>query len=78
MAIEVFGLGAAYYIRKRATQRVVKWFQDGERWNSESTSLPANSTLLAFDELPADLREEILAFVARAEALGNQVWSSGN
>lgn len=78
MAIEVFGLDAAYYIRKGATQRVVRWFQDGERWASESTSLPANSTPAAFDELPADLCEEILAFVARAEALGDQVWSSGN
>ncbi len=78
MGIEVFRHGDRYFVRKSATTKAICWeIQDG-RWVNGPEPLPAESAPVAFAALPGDLREEMLAFVARAEALGNQVWSRSN
>ena len=78
MGIEVFRHGHLYFVRKSARTIAICWEMKDGRWVNEPASLPAESVAVPFADLPGDLREELLAFVARAEALGNQVWSRSN
>ncbi len=79
MGIEVFRNGDRYFVRKSAaTAKAICWKMKDGRWVNEPEPLPAESVPVPFAELPGELREEMLAFLARAEALGNQVWSKSN
>ena len=78
MAIEVFRHGSRYFVRKSAATRAICWEIKDGRWINAPETLPEESVPIPFADLPGDLREEMLAFLARAEALGNQVWSRDN
>ena len=78
MGIEVFQHGERFFVRKSATTKAISWEMKAGRWVNEPAALPEASASVPFAELPEDLREEMLAFVARAEALGSQVWSRSN
>jgi len=78
MNIEIFAGEGDFYIRLLGSPGVVRWFREEESWGQVKAPLPDGARKVAFGELPNELREEVLAFVARAEAMGNQIWSSQN
>ena len=78
MGIEVFRHGEQFFVRKSATTKAICWEMKDGRWVNGPQPVPAESAPVPFADLPGELREEVLAFVARAEALGNQVWSRSN
>jgi hypothetical protein len=78
MGIEVFRHGERFFVRKSTATKAISWVMKEGRWVNEPAALPEESASVSFAELPGDLREEMLAFVARAEALGDQVWSRSN
>jgi len=79
MKINIFaGEEEVFYIRPPGSSGALRWFCREGRWLNAREKLPEGARKVEFSELPDALREEILAFAARAETMGNQVWSEGN
>lgn len=75
MKVELLADDADYYVRLAGSGGALRWYRHDDGWASCSASVPPGLRVVDFDALPADLREEVLAFLARAEALGNRAWS---
>ncbi len=67
-----------YYLIGVASIPDLAWRREQDRWLSRAEKPPAEAETITVQELPDDLREELLAFVARAEAMGINRWDSGN
>lgn len=78
MQIEIFSDGGDFCVRLPGSPMVVRWFRRAGTWMNVREKLSGQARKVEFGDLPDDLREEILAFVARAEAMGNQIWKSQN
>jgi hypothetical protein len=78
MEIEIFTGADGFFVRLPGKPVVLRWFRQGEGWGSAREELPAQVRKIGFGELPVELQEEILAFAARAEAIGGPVWGSPN
>ena len=78
MRIEIFSDGESFYVRPPGSPAAVRWFRRDEGWASVREKPPGRAREVEFAELPDDLKEEILAFVARAEAMGSPIWKSQN
>ncbi len=73
MKIEIFaGEGGEFYIRPPGSSGALRWFCSEGSWFNAREQLPDGARKAEFGELPEALREEILAFAARAETMGNQ------
>jgi hypothetical protein len=70
--------GEAYYLVGVAGLPDLCWRRDADRWVSAPEVHPSTAQTVTIQELPADLREELLAFVARAQAMGAGRMDSGN
>jgi hypothetical protein len=57
-------------IYARMGTSVQRWNRSAVGWIAERAELPATAQPLEFAELPADLREEVLAAAVRAQAIG--------
>jgi hypothetical protein len=73
MVLEIFADETSYYVRRHPNPEVMRWFRQGDRWISARERMPARCTRLDFADLPADLQEEVLAFLVRAEAMDNRM-----
>ena len=73
MAVDILTDGEAYYLRQRGGSAAVRWRRGDAGWEAERTSPPPTARPAAFEQVPADLREELLAFMARATSVGD-VW----
>ena len=78
MKIELFAAEEDFFIRLPGGAGALRWFCRQGRWLNERASVPAGARLAKIDDLPGDLLEEVLAFITRAEAMGNQIWGSQN
>ena len=78
MKIEIFAEGEDFFIRLPGGAGALRWFCRDGSWLNERASLPGKSRPVKISDLPGDLLEEVLAFIARAEVMGNQIWSSQN
>ena len=77
MDLGIYTDGKAYYTCPADSPVALRWYREGERWACSREEAPAGLRAAAFDELPSDLQEEVLALAARAGAVGSQLWSSG-
>ncbi len=79
MQIEIYCASESeYYIRLPGASGALRWLREGDRWSTGRAELPDAAQPMALSELPRTLQEELLAFVARTEAMGNQLWSEQN
>lgn len=78
MNIEIFAGEGDFYIRLPGGSMALRWFCEAGNWINAKEKPPDRAQRVEFGDLPGELREEILAFVARAEAMGNQIWDSQN
>ena len=58
----------AYFIRL-GNALTIRWCRAEEGWNKSRTKLPSGATQIDFAALPEELREEVLAVLARAAAM---------
>lgn len=77
MATALFNDAGAYFARLSGGT-VLRWCQDGEGWTKDRTELPAGATQIGFAALPEELREEVLAVLARAEAVQGPMGGTNN
>ena len=77
MGLEIYVCDGAYYVRG-PDNAALKWTLTEGRWGAAKGELPANATKAKPSDVPAGLLEELMAFVARTETLGNQIWSMVN
>jgi|TARA_B100001964_G_C14172280_1_gene572067 hypothetical protein len=70
VAVRLYQIAENFYLIGAGTTPCLRWYRDAGRWMSEPTQLPQPAASVALDEVPDDLREELLAFVVRADAMG--------
>ena len=73
MAVDILTDGEGYYLRQRGGDAAVRWLPGADGWEAERAAAPAQARLVSLGEVPAELREELLAFMARAASVGD-VW----
>ena len=78
MKTEAFFDGESYYVRGPKTALPLCWSRRPEGWSMQRQSLPAAAERVELGDLPADLKEEVLAFLARAQTVGPSMWSMSN
>ena len=67
-----------FFLRPPGAAAALHWVSRERCWSSEPASLPDGVLPIEFGQLPESLQEEMLAFLARSEALGNQYWGAQN
>lgn len=78
MSVSLSQHGGAYYVSGVGTLPDLCWYRDGDQWLSRPEARPSGAESVEATQLPHDLREELLAFIARAEVMGPSRWDSGN
>ena len=78
MTVKVFQAGDDVYLTGAGQTPCLRWYRDGERWRSEPAQLPDGAVDTQPDGVPDDLREELLAFIVRANAVGAGQRALGN
>ncbi len=78
MAVSLSRHGETYYLGGVPGVPDLAWYREQDRWASKPEALPTGAESITVVELPGDLREELLAFVARAEVMGIGRLDSGN
>lgn len=73
MAVDILTDGEVYYLRQRGGGAAVGWRRGDAGWEAARATLPGAAAPTTFEQVPADLREELLAFMARASSVGD-VW----
>lgn len=70
--MELYSDGVGWYLAQEGERSGWRWRREGEEWTVDRAALPAGASRARLDELPAGLQEELLAFAARAAAMGTQ------
>ena len=73
MDLEIHADDTGFFIRLPSRSQVLYWHRQGDRWVSGPKPLPARCSRVDFSDLPTDLREEVLASAARADAMDNRL-----
>ena len=78
MAARVYRHRHRFYLTGAGATTCVGWDLQGDAWVSSPQTLPEGAEKVDFHDLPEELREELLAFAARAEVMGAAVRQLGN
>ena len=78
MAARVYRHGGRFYLTGAGATSCVGWRKEGEEWVSAPDALPADAERVGIEDLPVELREELLAFATRAEVMGATARQLGN
>ncbi len=78
MSIRIYQGDGDIYLTGVGTLPCLRWYLQDARWRSEIAPLPAQVDRVTPEQIPEDLREELLAFAARAEAMGPAATQFGN
>ena len=70
MSVRIYELAGDIYLTGAGTTPCLRWYRDVDCWLTEPADLPKPAQSLSADQVPDDLREELLAFVVRAETMG--------
>ncbi|MFP6589739.1 MAG: hypothetical protein VCE12_04370 [Candidatus Latescibacterota bacterium] len=70
MSVRLYQHAEDIYLTGAGATPCLRWYRDAGRWMAEPVDLPDPATSVTVDEVPDDLREELLAFVVRASAMG--------
>ena len=75
MVLALYRSGGTFYATGITAQGAIAWNREGDQWVwTPEASLP-QAEAVEFGDLPAELREEILAFAARADVMRPQSWN---
>ncbi len=70
--MELYTEGEIWYLAGEGEASVWRWRREGEAWALDRATLSSGAVRARLEELPASLQEELLAFAARAAAMGTQ------
>ena len=70
--MELYTDGEAWYLAQEGERSGWRWRREGEEWALDRAALSPGAVRARLEELPASLQEELLAFAARAAAMGTQ------
>jgi len=77
MATALFSGDGAYFARLSGGT-VLVWSKDTEGWTKGRCKLPKNADQIGFEALPEELREEVLAVLARADTVQGPIAGTNN
>ena len=77
MSTALFNDAGAYFARL-GSGIVLRWRPAVSGWIKDQSELPTGAAQIGFETLPEPLREEILAVLARAEAVQGPMGGSNN
>lgn len=78
MSIRVYQQDTDVFLTGAGAVPCMRWRRSEGVWHSEPTDLPPTVQSISVEQIPDDLREELLAFVVRADAMGAAAQPSGN
>ena len=81
MGVTIYTDGISYYTEVEApgSAACLHWMREGEgQWSAKEAQRPAGFRETRFADIPAELQEELLAFAARAKAIGTSSWDFRN
>lgn len=78
MSARVYRHGQDVYLTGAGATPCLCWRRAGDQWLSCPAKLPDGAQPTAIADLPGDLQEELLAFAARADAMGAAARQLGN
>ena len=78
MAARVYRHGDRFYLTGAGATSCVGWRHEGGKWASAPDTLPSGAERVGIEDLPVELREELLAFATRAEVMGAAARRPGN
>jgi hypothetical protein len=78
MSVQLYQLVDDVYLTGAGATPCLRWHRQDGSWLSEPAELPESATKLHIDQVPEDLREELMAFVVRADAMGGNTQQFGN
>jgi hypothetical protein len=70
MSVRVFRNAEDVYLTGAGNTPCLRWERVDGRWRSLPADLPDDAERIGPDDVPGDLREELLAFVVRAPPRG--------
>ena len=77
MGTALFSGDGAYFARLSGGT-VLVWSKDTEGWTKDRCKLPKDVDQIGFEGLPEELREEVLAVLARADTVQGPIGSTNN
>ena len=75
MALALYRSGETFYATGITAQGAIGWNREGDQWVSTLQTAAPQAESVGFGDLPAELREEILAFAARSDVMRPQSWN---
>lgn len=78
MSLRIYAHGEVYYTRGLTRVGCLSWTLEGDQWIRGAGEVPAGAREVTIRDLPGPLQEELLAFVARAEAMPGSGQNSPN
>ena len=78
MSVRIYQHGGDISLTGAGTTPCLRWSEEQGRWRSQPAELPEQAERLTPENVPDDLREELLAFVTRADAMGAAMTQFGN
>ena len=75
MALALYRNGETFYATGIMAQGAIAWTREGDQWVSTPQAPSPQAEAVEFGDLPAGLREEILAFAARSAVVRPQSWN---
>ena len=78
VAARVYRHGDRFYLTGAGATSCVGWHREGGEWVSAPDAVPAGAERVGIEDLPEELREELLAFATRAEVMGAAARQLGN
>lgn len=70
--MELYAAGEVWYLMREGEEKGWRWQQLEGQWRVDRHRRPEGAARARVEDLPASLREELLAFAARAAAMGPQ------
>ena len=72
MRVEIYTDGTVYYteVQESGGTESLRWSCEGGQWSAKKVQRSVDVHEASFAVIPAELQEELLAFAARAAAIG--------
>lgn len=77
MDLQAYRDGEEYYLCRPGGRDGLRWRLQEHAWTASGARLPTGATPVELAALPPELREEVLAFAARAAVMGESLWPAG-
>ncbi len=78
MSVRVYQHDDDVYLTGAGSVPCMCWKKRAQTWHAAPGELPTGATSITVEQIPDELREELLAFVVRADAMGAASAPSGN